>query len=156
MDIPTIEIPPVENIKTISIPLPTADVPSYKPLVVPPSDLREPEGTKPIETAEPPPPPTLPPPFPPYPLPTAEVLVPTTIAAVTAVAATTVTQPIIQNIKEKIQKFLNNKIKKWKRKPEEKKGILSKLKENIDDHEEQMAVLGASSASRCSYLVRVY
>ena len=144
MDIPTIEIPPVENIKTISIPLPTADVPSYKPLVVPPSDLREPEGTKPIETAEPPPPPTLPPPFPPYPLPTAEVLVPTTIAAVTAVAATTVTQPIIQNIKEKIQKFLNNKIKKWKENRKKKKGIFSKLKENIDDHEEQMAVLGAA------------
>ena len=30
------------------------------------------------------------------------------------------------------------------RKPEEKKGIFSKLKENIDDHEEQMAVLGAA------------
>ena len=29
-------------------------------------------------------------------------------------------------------------------KPEEKKGIFSKLKENIDDHEEQMAVLGAA------------
>ena len=103
MEIPSIDIPPVENIKTISIPLPTADVPYYVPLVVPPSDLKKPEGTKPVETAEPPPPPTLPPPFPPYPLPTAEVLVPTTIAAVTAVAATTVTQPIIQNIKEKIQ-----------------------------------------------------
>ena len=98
MELPTIVIPPVENIKTISIPLPTADVPFYKPLVVPPSDLKEPKGTEPIETAEPPPPPTLPPPFPPYPLPTAEVLVPTTIAAVTAVAATTVTQPILSLI----------------------------------------------------------
>ena len=29
------------------------------------------------------------------------------------------------------------------RKPEEKKGILTKLKENVDDHEEQMAILGA-------------
>ena len=29
------------------------------------------------------------------------------------------------------------------RKPEEKKGIFTKLKENIDDHDEQMAVLGA-------------
>ena len=114
METPSIDIPPVENIKTISIPLPTADVPFYVPLVVPPSDLREPEGTKPIEKTETAKPPTLPPPFPPYPLPTAEVLIPTTIAAVTAVAATTVTQPIIQNLKEKIQKFLNNKIKKWK------------------------------------------
>jgi len=111
---PSIDIPNPPIYETISIPLPTADVPYYVPLVVPPSDLREPEGTKPIETTETAKPPTLPPPFPPYPLPTAEVLVPTTIAAVTAVAATTVTQPIIQNIKEKIQKFLNNKIKKWK------------------------------------------
>ena len=46
MEIPTIEIPPVENIKTISIPLPTADVPFYAPLVVPPSDLKEPEGVE--------------------------------------------------------------------------------------------------------------
>ncbi len=30
------------------------------------------------------------------------------------------------------------------RKPEEKKGILTKLKENVEDHEEQMAVLGAA------------
>ena len=30
------------------------------------------------------------------------------------------------------------------RKPEEKKGIFTKLKENIDDHEEQMAILGLS------------
>ena len=29
------------------------------------------------------------------------------------------------------------------RKPEEKKGLLTKLKENIDDHEEQMQILGA-------------
>mgnify|MGYP000004222315 CR=1 FL=1 len=30
------------------------------------------------------------------------------------------------------------------RKPEEKKGIFLKLKENIDDHEEQMAILSAT------------
>ena len=52
MDIPTIIIPPVENIDTISIPLPTADVPFYVPLVVPPSDLREPEGVQPEQTDE--------------------------------------------------------------------------------------------------------
>ena len=46
MEIPTIVIPPVENIKTISIPLPTADVPYYVPLVVPPSDLRQPDGVQ--------------------------------------------------------------------------------------------------------------
>ena len=45
-NIPSISIPSVENIETISIPLPTADVPFYVPLVVPPSDLREPEGVQ--------------------------------------------------------------------------------------------------------------
>ena len=45
-NIPSILIPSVENIETISIPLPTADVPFYVPLVVPPSDLREPEGVQ--------------------------------------------------------------------------------------------------------------
>ena len=29
------------------------------------------------------------------------------------------------------------------RKPEEKKGLFTKIKENIDDHEEQMQILGA-------------
>ena len=117
MEIPTIVIPPVENIKTISIPLPTADVPYYVPLVVPPSDLKEPEGTKPIKTTETPATPTLNlPPLPPIPIPPTDVLITTSVAAVTAVAATTVTQPIIQKIKEKIQKFLNDKIKTWKEK----------------------------------------
>ena len=53
MDIPTIVIPPINNIETISIPLPTADVPFYIPLVVPPSDLREPEGVQGETTDEP-------------------------------------------------------------------------------------------------------
>ena len=29
-------------------------------------------------------------------------------------------------------------------KPPEKKGLLTKLKENVDDHDEQMAILGAA------------
>ena len=46
MEIPTIVIPPIQKIETVEIPLPTADVPFYVPLVVPPSDLREPEGVQ--------------------------------------------------------------------------------------------------------------
>ena len=46
MDIPTIVIPQIQTIETISIPLPTADVPSYIPMVVPPSDLEAPEGVQ--------------------------------------------------------------------------------------------------------------
>ena len=44
MEIPTIVLPDAIPLKTISIPLPTADVPSYTPMVVPPSDLRPPKG----------------------------------------------------------------------------------------------------------------
>ena len=44
--LPNIKIPPVQKIETISIPLPTADVPSYIPMVVPPSDLEAPEGVQ--------------------------------------------------------------------------------------------------------------
>ena len=117
MEIPKIVIPPIQKIETVEIPLPTADVPYYKPLVVPPSDLREPEGTEPLTTTETPATPTLNlPPLPPIPIPPTDVLITTSVAAVTAVAATTVTQPIIQKIKEKIQKFLNDKIKTWKEK----------------------------------------
>jgi len=128
MEIPIIDLPPVESIKTISIPLPTADVPSYVPLVIPPSDLKEPEGTKPVETVQPPPPVLNLPGLPPVPIPPAEVLGPTVITAVTAVAATTVATPIIQDIKERITKFLNNKIKTWKENRKKKRDSLQNSK----------------------------
>ena len=116
MDIPTIVLPPIQQIDTVEIPLPRADVPYYVPLVVPPSDLRDEQGVKPKETkTEAPPAPKLKlPNLPPIPIPSTEVLVTTSIAAVTAVAATTFTQPIIENIKKKVQKFLQGKINKWK------------------------------------------
>ena len=126
--LPSIKIPPVKEIETISIPLPTADVPSYVPLVVPPSDLQEPEGTKPVKTVEPPAPILNLPGLPPIPIPPAEVLGPTVITAVTAVAATTVATPIIQDIKERITKFLNNKIKKWKENRKKKRESLQSSK----------------------------
>ena len=51
--LPNIKIPPVQNYETISIPLPTADVPSYIPMVVPPSDLQAPDGVEAEATDEP-------------------------------------------------------------------------------------------------------
>ena len=128
MEIPTILLPNPQKIETISIPLPTADVPSYVPSVVPPSDLKEPEGTKPVETVEPPAPVLNLPGIPPIPIPPAEVLGPTVITAVTAVAATTVATPIIQDIKERITKFLNTKIKKWKENRKKKRESLQSSK----------------------------
>ena len=40
-------------------------------------------------------------------------------------------------------------------KPPEKKGILRKIKENVDDHDEQMQILG-TMVRRRSYLVWFY
>ena len=123
MEIPTIKIPPTQKIDTVEIPLPTADVPYYIPMVVPPSDLRDEKGVKPkaTETEVPPAPKLNIPPLPPIPIPSTEVLVTTSIAAVTAVAATTFTQPIIENIKKKLQKFLQGKINKWKENHQKKR-----------------------------------
>ena len=130
MEIPTIVLPPTQKIKTVEIPLPTADVPYYIPMVVPPSDLRDEKGVKPkaTETETPPAPRLNIPPLPPIPIPPAEVLVTTTVAAVTAVAATTVAQPVIEQIKKRLQKFLQGKINKWKQNRQKRKDSLQSSK----------------------------
>ena len=46
MEIQPIVLPPPQKIETVEIPLPTADIPYYKPMVVPPSDLRPPAGVE--------------------------------------------------------------------------------------------------------------
>ena len=53
MEIPTLKLPPPQKFETISIPLPTADVPSYIPMVVPPSDLEAPAGVQAEASDEP-------------------------------------------------------------------------------------------------------
>jgi len=126
VDLPTIELPSPFTIETVEIPLPTADVPSYKPLVVPPSDLRRPEGTKEVQTEENPPPKIHFPPLPSIPLPSQEVLVAASVTAVTAVAATTITQPVFKALKERIQKFLQGKINKWKQNRQKRKASSEK------------------------------
>ena len=128
MEIPTIDIPPIEKIETISIPLPTADVPSYIPMVVPPSDLdavEEPEATTSEKQQE------VKPPVPPsiklpvvdmdIPLPTTALITTATYAAVSAVAVTTLAQPFFDTIKKQIQKLIQGKINKWKEQKKNKK-----------------------------------
>ena len=46
MEIPKLNLPDHPPIETVSIPLPTGDIPSYTPLIVPPSDLRPPDGVQ--------------------------------------------------------------------------------------------------------------
>ena len=128
MDLPTIQITQPFSITTVEIPIPTGDVPTYKPLVVPPSDLRRPEGTKEVQTEENPPPKIHFPPLPSIPLPSQEVLVAASVTAVTAVAAATATQPVINALKDRIQKFLQGKINKWKQNRQKRKASSEKSK----------------------------
>ena len=131
MEVPTIILPDIKTIETVEIPIPTADVPYYKPMVVPPSDLRDQED-EPVETVEekPPEPPTLKIPFikQPVPRPSTEVVVVAATTAVTAVAATTLTQPLIEWIRKKVQKFLQDKITKWRKNLTNKKDSSKDLK----------------------------
>ena len=115
MELPTITIPEPIIIDTVSIPLPTADVPSYKMMIVPPSDLERPEDTEEIKTETPEPPKLEIPVIDiQLPLPTAEVVATATYAAVAAVATTTLATPFFDQIKKKLQKFIQGKINKWK------------------------------------------
>ena len=123
MEIPTIVLPDIKKIETVEIPIPTADVPYYTPMVVPPSDLRDQED-EPVKTVEEtPPPPTLKIPFikQPVPAPSTEVVVTALTTAVVAVSTTTLSQPIIEWIRKKIQKFLQDKITKWRKNRKNKK-----------------------------------
>ena len=130
MEIPIIVLPDAPELKTISIPLPTADVPYFTPMVVPPSDLRDHED-EPVKTVEETPePPTLKIPFieNPVPAPSTEVVVTALTTAVVAVSTTTLTQPIIESIRKKVQKFLQDKIAKWRKNRKNKRDSSQKLK----------------------------
>ena len=120
------------NLPTIPKPLPTmqiefkppeARIPGYTPMVIPPSDLEAPEGVEEETTEEAPPPPKMQIPVLDIqmPLPTAEVVMTATYAAVAAVATTTLATPFFNQIKKKLQKFLQDKIDKWKQQQKKKK-----------------------------------
>ena len=106
---------------------PEAKIPGYIPMVIPPSNLEAPEGVE-EETKEetPPPPPKMQIPVLDIqmPLPTAEVVATATYAAVAAVATTTLATPFFDQIKKKLQKFIQGKIDKWKQSKKNKKDSL--------------------------------
>ena len=103
---------------------PTADVPAFRPIVIPPSDLERPRDTKAEEkeTTEQPESPKLQIPVLDIqmPLPTAEVMVTAVTAALGAVATTTLAQPLFEQIKKFVTKQLNKRIEAWKKKRKEK------------------------------------
>ena len=106
---------------------PTADVPAFRPIVIPPADLERPEGTEKAEEkeekTEPPEPPKLKIPVIDIqlPVPTVEVVAVASYAAVSAVVVTTFAEPVSKGIKKKVQKFLQGKVNKWKENRKKKK-----------------------------------
>tara|TARA_R100000008_G_scaffold24177_1_gene13023 strand:- start:270 stop:668 length:399 start_codon:yes stop_codon:yes gene_type:complete len=119
LNLPTAKLPKELPTMQIEFKPPTARIPGYVPMVIPPSDLEAPEGVE-KETTEETPPPTPKVQIPvldiQMPLPTAEVVTTATYAAVAAVATTTLATPFFDQIKKKLQKFLQGKIDKWKEK----------------------------------------
>ena len=109
-----------------SIPLepPTAEMPVFPPIVIPPSNLAAPKGVEgkekeeEVQTEQPKL--SLPVIDIDLPLPTAEVVATATYAAVAAVATTTLATPFFEKIKKQVQKFLR-KIDKWKQQRKKKK-----------------------------------
>ena len=120
IDIPRANLPKALDIPQIYFKPPTANVPSYKPIVVPPSDLERPaetkaEDSKEEKTEQPTPPKlTIPVIDIQLPLPTVEVVAVASYAAVSAVVVTTFAEPVSKSIKKKVQKFLQGKVNKWK------------------------------------------
>ena len=106
---------------------PTARIPGYVPMVIPPNNLQAPEGVEEETKEEQPVAPQVQIPVLDIkmPLPTAEVVATATYAAVAAVATTTLATPFFDQIKKKLQKFLQGKIDKWKEKKKRKDSLVS-------------------------------
>ena len=136
MEIPSInlgrgELPSALDMPSIPLKQPSAEMPVFPPVVIPPSNLTAPKG---VELEEAPKEdtetqteqPTLRVPVVKIdlPLPSAEVVATATYAAVAAVATTTLATPLFDKIKKQIQKFLQKKVDKWKKNRLKKKESL--------------------------------
>ena len=126
MDIPRANLPKALDIPQLYLVQPSARVPSYRPMVIPPADLERPAETKAEETTEQPKPPSLTIPVLDIqmPIPETAVVVTAVTTAVVAVATTSITSTLFEPIKKKVQKFLQKKIDTWKQKRKKKKDSL--------------------------------
>ena len=127
INLPRPNLPKALDIPQMYLRQPTADVPAFRPIVVPPADLERPEETEKAEeekeTTEQPEPPKLKIPIIDIqmPLPTVEVVAVASYAAVSAVVVTTFAEPVSKSIKKKVQKFLQGKVNKWKENQKKRK-----------------------------------
>ena len=123
---PTPNLPKALYIPQMHLKQPTADVPAFRPIVIPPADLERPEETQAEEKEEKTEQPTQPTLKIPVidiqmPVPETAVVVTAVTTAVIAVTTTTVTQSLFEPIKKKVQKQLQAKVNKWKEKRKKKK-----------------------------------
>ena len=129
MDIPRANLPKALDIPQIYFRPPSARVPSYKPMVIPPADLERPEETKAEDkqTTEQPEPPSLKIPVIDIkmPIPETSVVVTAATTAVVAVATTTVAQTFFEPIQKQIKKQLQKRVDAWKKKRKEKTSLAS-------------------------------
>ena len=139
MEIPSInlgrgKLPNALDMPSIPLEPPSAEMPVFPPIVIPPTNLAAPKGveleevpeeTEDEETATTEQP-TLRVPVIKIdlPLPSAEVVATATYAAIAAVATTTLATPLFDKLKKRIQKFLQKKVDKWKENRQKKKESL--------------------------------
>ena len=124
--LPTPRLPKPLNLPVIHLKEPSALVPSYKPMVIPPADLERPEETEPEEQEkeqtehaevrkmeipvidiE-------------IPVPNGEIVATAVTTAVVAVATTTVAQTFFEPIQKQVKKQLQKRVDAWKKKRKEK------------------------------------
>ena len=126
INLPRPNLPKALDIPQMYLRQPTADVPAFRPIVIPPADLARPEETQAEEKeekTEQPEQPTLKIPVIDIqmPVPETAVVVTAVTTAVIAVTTTTVTQSLFEPIKKKVQKQLQAKVNKWKENRKKKK-----------------------------------
>ena len=136
INLPTPDLPKALDIPQLYFKPPSARIPSYKPMVVPPADLERPEETEAEDSkkTEQPEPPKLKIPVLDIqmPIPEAAVVVTAVTTAVIAVTTTTITQSLFEPIKKKVQKQLQSKVDAWKKKRKEKASLI-KSKESEEN-----------------------
>jgi len=130
IDVPSANLPKALDIPQLYFKPPSARVPSYKPMVIPPADLERPKETEAETTTEQPEPPKLQIPVLDIemPIPETAVVVTAVTTAVVAVTTTTITQSLFEPIKKKVQKQLQAKVNKWKENQKKKKDSSENLK----------------------------
>jgi len=128
MKLPSIKLTNALDMPSIPLKQPSAEMPVFPPVVIPPSNLKAPAGVtldeaEKEETEAQTVQPSLRVPVIKIdlPLPTAEVVATATYAAVAAVATTTLATPFFNKIKKQVQKFLQKKVDKWKESRKKKK-----------------------------------